>query len=81
MKWIYQITKDGRIFSSRIKAHNALCKEACKDPETFLPTKEGVNNLGKIPPLPNEEVQRNYREYGVIIYYPNGWSIYKRPVL
>lgn len=45
-KFVYQFA--GRIYSSRIKAHNALCEAFGKNPDKFLPTKEALSDIGSM---------------------------------
>jgi hypothetical protein len=45
-RYIYQIYGDSLVFSSRIKAHNYLCKNLGRNPDKFIPYKESLKHDG-----------------------------------
>jgi len=47
-RFVYQVYVNGSIYSSRIKAHNELCRALDKDEETYLPTRETLLNENMI---------------------------------
>lgn len=65
MKYTYQLYGDGNIYSSRIKAHRALCENLGRDEDEFLPYKEKLNT------------KRGWIE----IHYANCHTIIQRPLL
>lgn len=66
MKYTYQLYGDGNIYTSRNKAHDALCALLNKCNYTYLPYKKRKHERSK------EWIE---------ICYPNGHTIVKRPLL
>jgi hypothetical protein len=64
VRYTYQLYGDCEIYSSKIKAHNQLCKLLGKDKEKFFPYKEKQGRSS------------DWTE----ICYPNGHTIIKRPL-
>ena len=64
--YCYQLNNDGEVYTSKIKAHKRLCNVLGKDEDDFLPHKEAKHD----------------RCAGwVVTFYPNGYTITKRPLL